>query len=626
MKYENDKKLLASYALCKFFYDQKKDIYEVIAEFSKKVIADKSLKSFTASEMKEYLNTTFEFKIPEAVIRTSLKRINLKRESGYYIVNNDVLTEDFKTVENETLKENDGIIDSLIDYAGKKIVDKKNDEESKVALVNDFCNYLLLDEERISNKNLQIISSFIVENSDDELFKKQIESIRTGVIVYLGIKDNNDLANSKTWKTNLEIYIDTEILFDLVGYNGQLLEIQSQEFIQLIKELNTKSKKIKLKYFSETEEEINRFFEKAEKIVGCQDTVNPGITAMVSIVNGCKSRSDVVNKKTDFFKTLTKLEVEKCNHTDDYYDKANHPYNISSKELVEKINQEVVGRSEYLEESLKLLNYVSILRKGQVARNFEEVSYVFLSRNKETLNLSFKIAEETNKKTEIGLATDLFSLTSKFWFKLQKGLGNTSLPKTFSIITKSQMALSSILNNQVKEEYEKAAQEFKEGKLNRDLMVERIIHLKEKVKKPEEVKKWLEEGSGQIKIYEVSEREETLSHYVKKAATLEEENKYLKNKEEERINKKISRAKNEFHIISTITKVIILISTSGLAIKFILYFPDSMLTKISATFAVISFLVLLYFPNFKITSKIKKRANTAKNNCERFYIKMRCRE
>ncbi len=59
---------------------------------------------------------------------------------------------------------------------------------------------------------------------------------------------------------------------------------------------------IKLKYFSETKDEVDEFFRVAEQIVRGEAVLNPYNTAMNQLVNGCKSPSEINTKKTLFYK------------------------------------------------------------------------------------------------------------------------------------------------------------------------------------------------------------------------------------------------------------------------------------------------------------------------------------
>ena len=85
-----------------------------------------------------------------------------------------------------------------------------------------FCNYIL--DKQNGNENLEYITSFILKHNNDSSFKEQIDKIREGVILYSGIKFNNDInkyngymdssldefteINIKTRKEDLLKYID----------------------------------------------------------------------------------------------------------------------------------------------------------------------------------------------------------------------------------------------------------------------------------------------------------------------------------------------------------------------------------------------------------------------------------
>lgn len=51
------------------------------------------------------------------------------------------------------------------------------------------------------------------------------------------------------------------------------------------------------------------------------------------------------------------------------------------------------------------------------------------------------------EEDDIPFAKDIDFITNKFWFKLKKGFSNkSSLPKSFDVVTKAQIILSSQLN------------------------------------------------------------------------------------------------------------------------------------------------------------------------------------
>lgn len=484
----NDKesnKLLASYALFKGLFDKGKDIYGVIAEYLKKTISEKGLYHFTLDEITQILNTEFEFNIPNAVVKTSLNRIdNLTKIGANYTVNNpnDYISKDFDEFEKDYQKKNETIINTFIKYV-EEINQKKLDEKEKTNLTHSFCNYIL--DKQNGNENLEFITSFFVKHNDDSSFKEQIDKIREGVILYSGIKFNNDINNFGAWNADFIIYIETEILFHLAGFNGELYKLLASDLLQFISEINQKAGKqvIKLKYFADVKTEIEGFFTKAKYLLEGNLKPNPSVTAMVSIINGCKSISDIQAKKTDFYELLKRHLIEEDDYVD-YFAERNHKYNIVSTELLEKVTKEI---DKDANPYLKFLNYISIHRKEASENNFENIKAILLSGNSTTLKVAWNdlLKEEGN----VPLATTMSFLTNKFWFKLNKGFGKETLPKSFDIISKSQIILSTILNKKIGNEYESLQEDFKKGKLNEDQVKARLVDLKNNVRKPEDIVK-----------------------------------------------------------------------------------------------------------------------------------------
>lgn len=283
----------------------------------------------------------------------------------------------------------------------------------------------------------------------------------------------------------MTIYIETEILFHLAGYNGELYRLLAMDLLQFIREINQKAGKrvIKLKYFSDVKTEIEGFFTKAKYLLEGNIKPNPSITAMVSIINGCKAQSDIFVKKTDFFELL-KLNLIEEDEYKEYFSEKNYQYNIVSQDLITSVSKELdKDATAYL----KFLNYISIHRKEANENNFENIKAILLSGNSTTLKIAWN--DLVKEDGFVPLATTLNFLTNKFWFKLNKGFGKSTLPKSFDIISKSQIILSTILNKKIGSEYEELQQQLKNGKLTEEQVKARLVDLKSNVRKPEDIVK-----------------------------------------------------------------------------------------------------------------------------------------
>ena len=93
----NRTSIMASFATIKSLSDAKKyqSPYQILREFINYIIVSDSLYSFSAIEMKNRLSGHFSFSIPEAVIKTALKKMPgaTLRDNTYTISKSDMCSE-----------------------------------------------------------------------------------------------------------------------------------------------------------------------------------------------------------------------------------------------------------------------------------------------------------------------------------------------------------------------------------------------------------------------------------------------------------------------------------------------------------------------------------------------------
>ena len=560
-----DKNLLASLAVFRELYNKDIDIYSIIAQFLCDLIKSHSLNNFDISQISKLLNDSFEFDIPIPVIKTALQRIEyLNKEGRKYIVDVNKKKESISTEvidrTNDIKESHNVIFNELSAYVEDKKKIKLSEIEIK-ELHNNFCNYLL--EENIDDKYLEYISSFVIRNEGDKDFFKKINTIREGVILYSGLKYTNDSYNLNefgNWRKELNIFLDTEIIFHLAGYNGELYKQFAEDFMKFVSEINTNNQKnkknlINLLYFSEVKDEIDSFFAKAQHILEGRDILNPTVTAMTEIINGCSEKADLLNKKSDLYTLLNRKGIKLYNKKIDVTSEENYKYNIISQEIVEKINRELNTNTG--EEILATLNNISILRKEQNDSNFENSRYILLSGNSKTLKIAFE--PSVLERFNIPLATNLNFIINRFWFKLNKGFSNKDFPSSFSVLTKSQIILSKVLNDNIGDKYDDLQKKYQKGEITKENAVNRINDLRNVSKKPEEIIKQeiAEEILDFIVLDSTDDYIQQQNHYREKSKNYDKVSTELKEKKEENdslkrriINEKRERIKEKKDIIS----------------------------------------------------------------------------
>lgn len=474
-------KTLASYVTYRQLYDDgKRDIYYVVSRFAESVIITQKLYSFGITEMSEQINSQFGFCIPEYVIQSSLKRLSyVVRKRNLYTVDGSMVkkeTDVVSSVVEDVSITSENIANNLIKY----VESKKGtlSAEQRIKLQREFCSFLL--DDTIHNGFSELISAFVLDHESDETFQSHLVQIKEGAVLFAGLNYNSNIADKSAWKEEVVIYAETEIFFHLAGYNGMVFQKLAEELFSLISEMNLKSKKsmIKIRYFKEVSNEIDSFFARAVDIVEGKSFVMVDNYAMAEIVRGCHNASDVIDKKAYFY-SLLQNKLIKQEAEIDYYAEEFHKYNLESPEAIAKY-QLTDDKLKYI----KHLNYVNILRKNIHSKDLKKSRYITLTETGKMLKMA---TEFSGDPICTPLAVSMYTLTNRLWFDLNKGFGANEFPTSFSILLKSRIVLSRILTQNVVVKFEQTKEKYYRKEINENQLADRILLLREEVKRPEDI-------------------------------------------------------------------------------------------------------------------------------------------
>jgi len=285
--------LLASVALFSELYNNESytSVADILGEFIKGVVITENKWTINSTELTHLLEKVYEFKIPESVVRTTVRN-RLKdivtTVNGHYIFDNKIATGFEKISEeyNSILKIQKNIVEGLIKFIETKEIEPISENERNL-ITENFNKYLL--DNGVSDKYSKLISAFVIKNQNNQIFTDNLNLIREGVILYQGIRYTADINELGKWNTELTIFLSTEHLFNSLGFNGILFQQIFDDFYKLVYEINLSNKNkygeklIQLKYLDETKDEVNAFFQTAELIHKGTFALDPSKPAMKSI-------------------------------------------------------------------------------------------------------------------------------------------------------------------------------------------------------------------------------------------------------------------------------------------------------------------------------------------------------
>lgn len=481
--------ILASYVTYKELYkcEKYRSQYQILAEFIKYAIYEKKLYQFSSIEIRKIVEDLFGFKVPNAVIKTALKKTDCVYKldtQDAYGVDQEMIKIDtsFKKYKNSAEQYNSQLIDLLCEFTEKRIGRKLSEDEIQ-KLSTDFMAYLL--DESNGGSYQDSISTFILYYANDEEVVKQLDSIREGCILYTGINYNIDKTGNVT--NELTLYLDMEVLFDLYGYNGDVFQCLAQDMINMIKEANAKKKYISLRYFQDTKREIEDFFGKAEDIVLGKMLLKENV-AMKAITDGCADATDVSDRKSDFFHKMQYLYGIVEDPVKEYYKLEQYEANLEGMEFGE-INDVDINS---FEQSIKFVSNINKLRKNKHFSDYFKSQYIFVTETRKTLDISKMFTTRLGSKTDgeyqyAGFAVNMGFLTNLLWYKLNKGFGKNEYPQNMNAVVKAKIVLSNYISQSIAYTYEECKEEYEQGKITDEQFAARILALRSRNVRPEEI-------------------------------------------------------------------------------------------------------------------------------------------
>ncbi|WP_104696490.1 hypothetical protein [Helicobacter trogontum] len=442
---EEKYQILSALAVFDSLRKQGKDLFEILDSFIVFIICDKNLNNFTSIEIYQCLKNEFEFDIPKAVVEQRLKVMKknkkLQFDTNTKKFSNCNTNSDTQYIKNELRKvmhEEKTLIDQLHASLDSSILsDNKEKEVLSKELVNYFLGNTLNNYENDINK-------FIIKNMNNPL----LSVISDGIIVYNALR-YQDTFDNRRWE-KLKIYINMEIIFHFMGYNGTFFNSIINELFDLIVEINRSKKVIYLYYTSREEQRIENFFNALINNKNIEDK-----EAAKTIRNRCGDDAlKIIEEKIRLFDKLKENAILKKEIDEvDFNLEKNQQYNIASSNIKEKL-------PEIDDEKIEFLNKLNILRKNNEA-TIENSKYLFLTDENGYINISKHI--KTTLKSKIPIAIQVMYLTNILWLRLGKFSKSNNKLLIFKPEVRARISIALNLHNHNIDLYNQLDKKIKEG-------------------------------------------------------------------------------------------------------------------------------------------------------------------
>lgn len=479
MQPKHSSSILASYATFKELYksDKYKSPYQILAEFIRYVITKNKRYSYTATEIQGYLNDEFGFDPPLAVVTTALKGIDeLTRGRGEYTVTQkgELTNVKFETLQASSVNKKENLVNALSQF-----FDSKNIKTDSTKLQQELISYVL--EDNGDSQYRQVISEFILANNQDPVITDALSEIQEGGILFAGLANN--ISEIGSLREPLTLFLDTEILFDIAGLNGELYQKLAADFLDLVRTANRGGRIITLRYFPEVAAEIDNYYKIAESVVAGKNAVEP-TQAMKAIIEGCGDIADVMVKKTEMLNRLATAHSIRKDNKDNYYTDNDRQFNLEGVNLPDYPNED---QANY--EGIRFCSHINVLRRDKTAKDIFSSKFLFITDTRRVLEISHVFTESINISKTGGpyceYAVSLSKITNLLWYKLNQGFSTKDFPKNLDAVVKARLILSGYITQNIVSTYKEIKERVGKGELTREQAVAYILALREKITLPE---------------------------------------------------------------------------------------------------------------------------------------------
>lgn len=507
--FTDETRLLASYSTYKALYDDHKNVYQIVAAFiNDAVVHDTYTSIYTQSDISKLLNKRFGFNVPNVVIGTAVKKHveclksigNLEYKFIRSKAKDDAL---FSLKIDESISRANDVYKGFRDYL------ESINSDYDINTVNDAFVNCLLDKGGVEDDLKAHISRYVLVNSNSNpLFKETLNNIRRGQCLLTGLTNNDAIGSTNNWNTSLVIYLDTEILFHIAGYNGALYQKIAQDFLDVVNEANKKQTFVKLRFFPDTKNEVTDYFSYVRWNMNQGDVIRPHRSAMKCLLKKCRTDSDLVEEEAQLFALLSRIGIHEDSKTD-YNFSGSEKYNFEDLNLEEKYAEDIEKRDELDRDRdedrrrekagrrLRAVSNINKLRKGEFHKDYRDCQYIFVTCTGQTISISKEmmrgwINDSQDKITysPVEYAVSLSDITNALWYRLNNTLligKDANFPLETDATIRAQIILASLVQRKVEDIFDKVKEELDDGSRTKDDVIARFGALFDRICNPEDI-------------------------------------------------------------------------------------------------------------------------------------------
>jgi len=422
---------LNSLAMLKVSIDQGGDYLEYLRPFILQVLVDHLPAPITDDVITNHLKTDYGLAIPQRTVQVLLKRISrsgiLKKAEGIYQITKQLPDPGIATGKAEAERHILAIISGLRNFCTSREVPALGEDEA----VNALCEFLsefsipclraylrgtaIPDLQGKQHARIVLVSHYVVylQKNDPERFESLMILLQ-GHMLANGLLCP-DLQNAPKSYKGVTFYLDTPLLVQHLGLEGEAKKYATEELIELVSNLGAT-----VATFSHSREELDRVINGAANHIDSPD--GRGAIIFEARKSGT-TRSDLllVAGQVDEALASAGIAVE----TTPAYERA---FQIDERAFENVLDDEVSYYNKFAKTyDVNSIRSIYVLRRGQSPYTVEKCRAVLVTSNSAFSRAAFEYGKQHTESREVSSVITDFGLANMAWLKAP--MGAPSLPK-----------------------------------------------------------------------------------------------------------------------------------------------------------------------------------------------------
>ena len=423
---------LTSLAMLKVNVDQGRDYLDYLHPFIMQVLVELKPDPVTNRVVSDHIRTHFGLEIPERTVEVVLKRISkhhpLKKKHRVYRITGDLPDPQITTKESEARHHIEAVVTGLEQFSQGTRKPISNPDNAVVAICaflaefNITCLRAYLRGTaiphlgRMHRTDIVLVSNYIqhLQRTDLERFNSFLVLVQGHMLANaLLCPDLHDV--SKTYD-KVTFYLDTPLLIQRLGVEGESRQSASRELIALISKLEGR-----VAVFSHSRQELQGVLQGAAANVDSSHGRGP---IVIEARKSGTTRSDLLLLAESIDNKLSEAGIE-------VEDTPRHIENfqIDERAFEQVLGDEVLYKNLYAKEyDINSVRSIYVIRGNRLAPSIEKSRAVFVTSNTAFAKAAWEYGQRHESSQDVSTVITDFSLANIAWLKAP--MGALSIPKT----------------------------------------------------------------------------------------------------------------------------------------------------------------------------------------------------